>query len=220
MVWAYPGRYRDQAGEEAITIENDGKKLRTVVRGVAFWGSTFDSLEPSENQDPAKLASFELTCLGKELSACTIEWEMPLTVVVDQKIEDGTLYARLELGRPLPNNARECENLQLELVVNEDRWQSSKGGGDFEIGLLAIQEQLPPGVYVKACINCAFSDYCPGGNDTFGTLACFRGDKQGYRSVHSKADMFVLWKKLTEYVQETYLCPEFERRLPGTGYRG
>jgi hypothetical protein len=21
-------------------------------------------------------------------------------------------------------------------------------------------------------------------------------------------------------VQETYLCPEFERRIPGTGYRG
>jgi hypothetical protein len=25
---------------------------------------------------------------------------------------------------------------------------------------------------------------------------------------------------MTEFVQETCLCPEFEKRAPGTGYRG
>ncbi len=191
-----------------------------MIRGVEFRGNTFDSLEPAEDQNAAKLASFELTCLGRELSACMIEWEMPLPVVVDQKMEEGILYACLELGRSLPNNTHERANLQLELVVNENRFRSPGRGIDFECELLAIQKQLPQEAYMKACINCAFSDYSPYGNDTFGTLACFRGDKQGYRSVHSKKDMLVFWKKLTEYVQETYLCPEFERRLPGTGYRG
>jgi hypothetical protein len=32
--------------------------------------------------------------------------------------------------------------------------------------------------------------------------------KKKYRSVHDRQDPFV---------QETYLCPEFEQRIPGTG---
>ncbi len=33
-------------------------------------------------------------------------------------------------------------------------------------------------------------------------------------------DFFEIWDRMTGVVQETYLCPEFERRRPGTGYRG
>ena len=45
--------------------------------------------------------------------------------------------------------------------------------------LLDIQRQMPEGTYLKACINCAFSDYCPGGHGLFGGLACFRDNKEG-----------------------------------------
>ena len=58
------------------------------------------------------------------------------------------------------------------------------------------------------------------GHDLFGGLACFRDNKSGYRAVRSEGDSFRIWATVTEFVQETYLCPEFERRLPGTGYRG
>ncbi len=54
----------------------------------------------------------------------------------------------------------------------------------------------------------------------FGCMACFRDNKENYLQVSSKADIFRIWDTLTEYVQETYLCPEFQRRRPGTGYRG
>jgi hypothetical protein len=53
----------------------------------------------------------------------------------------------------------------------------------------------------------------------FGGLTCFRDNKTGYRAVNSKSAMFQAWGTMTEYVQETYLCPEFEKRTPGTGYR-
>jgi hypothetical protein len=41
-----------------------------------------------------------------------------------------------------------------------------------------------------------------------------------YRAVTGKDGLFDLWDTMTEYVQETHLCPEFERREPGTEYRG
>ena len=79
---------------------------------------------------------------------------------------------------------------------------------------------LDGGTLMKACINCAFSDYSPVGHGLFGGLACFRGNKAGYRGVTSKGGLFKIWDTMTEFVQETYLCPEFEKRAPGTGYRG
>jgi hypothetical protein len=37
-------------------------------------------------------------------------------------------------------------------------------------------------------------------------------------AVRSKADYWQV--PITEEVPETHLCPEYERRVPGTGYRG
>ncbi len=58
------------------------------------------------------------------------------------------------------------------------------------------------------------------GHGLFDGLACFRDNKQGYLSVQTKRDLFGIWGTMTEFVQETFRCPEFERRAPGTGYRG
>ena len=80
---------------------------------------------------------------------------------------------------------------------------------------------MPEGEYLKACINCAFSDYSPFGHGLFGGLACFRDNKEGYRMVKTKHDLFRVWGTMTGVlVQETFLCREFERRFPDTGYRG
>ena len=54
----------------------------------------------------------------------------------------------------------------------------------------------------------------------FGGLACFRDNKTAYLGVQSKADLFRIWGTMTEFVRETYVCPEFARRQPGAGYRG
>ncbi len=78
---------------------------------------------------------------------------------------------------------------------------------------------------MKACINCAFSDYSPYGHGLFGNLICFRANKTGYLARSSnedfcKDDYFDVMETVSEMVRETYLCPEFEKRAPGTGYRG
>ena len=70
------------------------------------------------------------------------------------------------------------------------------------------------------CFCCAFSDYHPVGNGLFGDLACFRNKKQAYLAIRNKYELMDLWLAHIEDVQETYYCPEFERRKRGTGYRG
>ena len=133
---------------------------------------------------------------------------------------EGRLHVRLGLGAPADNGGIAHETLNLSLSVGGETFAGSGRSGWFEDELLEIQAALPEGAHVKACINCAFSDYSPYGHGWFGSMACFRDNKEEYLSVKTKGDIFRVWDTLTEYVQETYLCPEYLRRRPGTGYRG
>ena len=59
-------------------------------------------------------------------------------------------------------------------------------------------------------------DYSPQGYGLVG-IRCHRDAKAQYLAARSKHDFWrVPW---TEEVPETYLCPEYTRRVPGTGYR-
>ena len=82
------------------------------------------------------------------------------------------------------------------------------------------QAQLPEAVFIKACINCLYSDYSLYGHGLFGCMMCFRNLKADYLKVTTKKDFWSVHGRQDRFVQETYLCPEFERRIPGTGYRG
>lgn len=219
MTAIYPTKYIDRYGEELTTMMNDGHILRVVVRGVEFSGPDFDSLSPVEPGLLAGSTPPSFTFQRGNLCACTIICEMPIPVVVENETQQGVLIVRLDLGEPEPNSIS-YEHLQLELVLSDGTFKSSAKHGLFEEALGQIQSQLPEGIYIKCCLNCAFSDYSPYGQGLFGCLACFRDNKDQYRCVNNKHALFSLWDTMTGYVQETYLCPEFERRVPGTGYRG
>jgi hypothetical protein len=214
----YPAKYSDRMGEELTTITNDGKILSIVLRGIEFRGDDFDALEPPNDADPSVLSSF---CIHRnELCSCVIDAEIPVPIVTPHTSTEGILSVHLELGEPAPNGGLDREGLSLRLAFG-DRVFTSKGrSGYFEDELGDLQKQMPEGTYLRACIICAFSDYSPLGHGLYGALACFRDNKQGYLSIQSKRDLFGVWGTMTEYVQETFLCSEFERRAPGTGYRG
>lgn len=218
MTTTYPARYKDRFGEEATTILNDGEALTMIVRGVRFRGTDFDSFEPQDVPDPAQLSSF--TFLHESLCYCVIGADILVPVVAPTGIVDGLLTFELELGEPLPTGQMDRERLKLRLVFGGQNFSSDGKTGWFEGEMVDLQGKLPPGTFMKACINCAFSDYSPYGHGLFGGLACFRGNKAGYRAVAGKDDLFDVWDMMTEFVQETHLCQEFERRVPGTGYRG
>jgi hypothetical protein len=173
--------------------------------------------------DPTQLSSF--TFLHGSLCFCVIEADIPLPVVTPTQAVTGLLTFELELGEPLPTGQMNRERLTLRLAVNDQTYHSDGKSGWFEDEMLDVQRKLPSGTFMKACINCAFSDYSPYGHGLFGNMICFRANKTGYQACPSGADFekdayFDVMDTVFEMVQETFLCPEFERRQPGTGYRG
>ena len=223
MMTRYSARYTDKFGEESTTILNDGESLTMMVRGVRFRGDDFDGFEPQDVLDPALLSSF--TFLHGSLCFCAIIADIPIPVVTPTGIVDSLLTFELTLGEPLPTGQMSQERLKLSLTVNEQTYFSEGKTGWFEGEMLNLQSRLPPGISIKACINCAFSDYSPYGHGLFGNMICFRANKLGYLALPSgenfdKDAYFGVIDTVSEMVQKTHHCPEFERREPGTGYRG
>ena len=215
---SYPTQYADAYGTEAISITNDGETLRMTLRGLEFSGSDFDDLRPSEAVTPEQRRRVPLH--HDRLCSCRLECRILLPVWDHGRQRQGELVVALVLGDPAPHGGLDRQELRLTLAYSEGRFSSSGKAGVFEDDLLHIQAQLPDGVYMKACINCLYSDYSPYGQGMFGTMLCFRNHKAAYLKVTSKDDFWSIHDDPDRMVQETYLCPEFERRVPGTGYRG
>lgn len=210
-------RYRDRGGQEVTTIVKEGRSLLMVVRGVEFRGDDFDSFEPANVTDP-KLSGFRLS--NGILCSCVLEVDFPVPIRSSDGDINGLLTMTLDKGDPTWDGKIDRQELRLKLKLGEEMFVSRRKSGWFEDELLDIQKQLPSQEYMKACINCAFSDYSPYGHGLSGDLACFRDNKQAYLLVSSKNGLFAIWNTMTEFVQETYLCGEFRRRKPGAGYRG
>jgi hypothetical protein len=213
----YPATYTDAHGSETAAIDNNGEMLRLSFRGIEFVGNDFDSLEPNR-AEPEQLRRFTLNqgCL----CSCRIECRIPVPVHDRGRLLGGVLLVELVLGDPAPNGGLDREQLRIVLEYDGQRFASPGTSGWFEGELLGVQAQLPEGVFIKACINCLYSDYSPSGHGVFGCMMCFRNLKTEYLKVTTKKEFWSVHGRQDRFVQETYLCPEFERRIPGTGYRG
>lgn len=208
-----PAIFSDRRGSEQIEFQTTGTWLSTKIRGIDFEGREFDSLTPQVASD-----QFDL-CHG-DLCGCHLRVEMPVRLNSPEEIRHVQIQTNISLGLANERGALDCESVRIGLVLPELSIVSSVDTGFFEDALLSLSSQLPEGFSLEACITCGLSDYSPAGNGSFGCLACFRDVAEEYRQVQSKRDIFALWDRLTEYVQETHHCPCFEKRLPGTGYRG
>ena len=198
-------------------IENDGATLTMELRGTFFIGSTLDDFEPASETPPEFLSSFRLsqgTLVGYELRS---KW--PIRLLVQGESVAAQLGLQLKVGVPEPGLGGRVNAYSFALSLNGEEGVGTplKESEDFERGLLDLE--LPAGTSFHACISCAFSDYSPYGSGLFGTLACFRDTKEEYRQVRGKNVEF-LWPRMAGLVQETFLCDDFEKRMPGTGYRG
>ena len=214
----YPAVYSDERGSEPTVIENDGETLRVRLRGLEFTGRDFDSLSPAADAIPERLAEFPLH--AGSLCSCRIECRIPVPVHDRGRLLEGTLSVELVLGDPAPNGGLDREDLGIVLEHGGQRFAGYGTSGWFEDELVSIQARLPEGAFMVACINCMYSDYSPYGHGLFGWMMCFRNIREEYRRVRGKADFWSVHDRYDRLVQETYLCPVFERRVPGTGYRG
>jgi hypothetical protein len=211
----WPGTYTDQVGRESIVFANDGTELRTTIRGVEFVGSTPEMLWPT---DAAALEGrVDLRLRNGTLWRCLITIEMPVVVVIDNQEVSGVVHLSHNLGHTAPASLA----VPRLVLIHEGTPLEADAGRDseFESALPRIEKQLPPGAFFKTCINCQYSDYSPGGSQEFGSLMCFRKMKSEYLAATTKNEWFTLGER-AERTQETFLCQEFVRRRPGTGYRG
>lgn len=216
---SYPAVYRDSQGAIDTVITNDGETLRVKLGEHEFEGLDFDAFELAH---PATLPErFSLS--GGALCACTLEFEMPISVIAAAQELPAMLRGHLTLGQAWGSQGGiDSEVLRLSLHGAGIQLESvSRSNGSFEDELLSLQNRLPPGVFFKSCFGCDFSDYSPAGNGLFGSLACFRDRKSAYRSVTTKHQLFDLLSEGPSHtVQETFRCEEFELRQAGRGYRG
>ena len=218
----WPGRYTDRHGSEAVVFETDGREsIRTTIRGVRFEGDSMDDLGALGGEPPEAPFTF----FDGALCSCLLEWEVPLSVAVEgQGVRTAVLDCALRLGSPAgPGHGLDAETLTTTLRLDGREYRNMEGDDDFEDALNEVQQRLPDGARLRACISCAWSDYFPAGHGLMAQLTCFRDAKELYRQVdgkHGPRGIFAVWAEHTESVQETWLCEEFEQRTTHTGYRG
>ncbi len=215
----FPGGYRDEAGYEAITWRVEGSRRHelpsldvfTIVRGIGLQGTDFDDLEPA---DPSAAAGKLPLGQAGELTGCVLSGDLPCTAASGGQRRPATIVFSLDLrpGTAMPPGP--AHTLTVSLALDAITYQVADDW--FEGGIQRLEQALPPGTQLVCCLTCLFSDYWPAGHGLTG-LRCHRGAKEQYLAVRSKADYWTV--PVTEEVPETYLCGEYQRRIPGTGYR-
>lgn len=215
------GTYEDATGTEEIVWRIEGSdrfgiprlEISTTIREVPVWGFDFDGLEPVHERDP-RAGALALNSAG-ELHDCVLGGDLPCSAIVAGQQRAVAIRFALDL-RPGPEALPDRpKNLRLSMAIDGAMFQVTDEW--FEDGLLRLQETLPPHVRLMCCVTCLYSDYSPGGHGLTG-MRCHRDAKEQYLAVRSKADYWSV--PVTEEVPETYLCPEYQRRIAGTGYRG
>jgi hypothetical protein len=218
----WPGRYTDRHGSERVVFESDGRELiRTRIRGVRFEGDSMDDLGALGGESPEAMFAF----FDGALCSCLLEWELPMPVAVEGRgVRPGVLHCALRLGGPAgPGRGLDRETLTVALHLDGHEYRTANDHDDFEEALHDLQRGLPHGTRITACVACAWSDYHPVGHSLMAGLACFRDAKDVYRRVDGKYGPWGIlthWSALTEFVQETWLCDQFEHRTSDQGYRG
>ena len=170
-----------------------------------------------------------------ELERYALDVEIPVKVVrvSDHQELEGILFVSFEYREHTPTELelRYFEDKEkeyhddavvhrFELRVDEKIFTGTKRTLDFEEALLNISKLIAPEYYMKCCFTCQYSDYSPYGNDSFGTMLCYKKQKEDYLKVHNKREYFHYLTNDYEVRQETDLCMEYDIRMKCEGYRG
>lgn len=221
----YPATYTDVYGREQVTIElaPDGQDVSLTLRGVRFQASAFDLIyvwpadQKPEDLQRVPLQDVYITVgegqvAHQALSDYTLHWEMPLQIVRQAQILPGVLQCSLEQSGPTAEHRYGRSQLTLILLVDQQTFEVTNHDPTLGPNLKRLQKQLPEGMYLKCCQFCALS-----ADDLFSSgLLCYRRAKEQIRAVkhlpvYNKIHhpIYALRDEAL-YVQEMYLCPEFE----------
>jgi hypothetical protein len=211
-----------------------------TIRGVHFKGGVNGFTTDTPHGSP-ELATFRFTDatyayrseeddsfhfrITPQLAAYTLEWDMPMQVISNGKRIDARFTVRHRFA-DADDAGRQYDHFIVILEYSGRRYMLKTV--DLE-ALTKLQDQLPEGECMLACFNCAHSGYSVCGNGPWGPMYCFRSLKREYREVNAEYHddgyfdksgyMDLCERDSVEMTDELNICPEFERRVPGRGYR-
>ena len=232
MTITYNGFYKDNKGTCAIEVENDFSRLTTEIDGVVFTGSEFDDLTVDDRSKyPAeqlarftflKTPIYQTDRFVETLCNCTIEVVVPQLII--DKLNNVEFYSELTINNSLgsprsvqPGKGIDHENVTLSLTIAGTIYTGTSS--DFEGAFDGIFKQIKDNYHFKNCYGCLYSDYSVYGQSTFGSMLCFRNQKEAYSKVTDK-DEYMELEPEDRLVQEIYCCDEYEIRKEHVGYRG
>ncbi|WP_378173985.1 DUF6304 family protein [Aquimarina sp. SS2-1] len=218
----YPATYQDKRGTEEIIIKSDGSDMYFTLRGIDFEGTDFEMLTAEEIDD----SKFDYEMFADGSGDIT---NFKLTITIPTQFYNSlsnqtfteSLVAHIEVGETTAIDGLDSEISCLKLTTSFGEFTVEKKLEWMEDALIALQDQLPPNIYLKTCLSCKYSNYSPYGNGMFGNIYCFKKIKEALKKVQQKHDLLHLWTaELVQEgkifsVQETFDCPE--HRLPTEG---
>ena len=206
--WSYsPARLR-RVGDRYEAVSFEGRQSGRLVL------DDNDSLPtpPEDGWPPIPTRRFggHDSSLPFELREGTLTFALPVDLLQGESSRQAELVVEVDIA---------TERARLRLSLKDDVSESSFHH-HLEAAIPAVEGMLAQPGKLHCCFNCSMSDYFHGGTGLSG-MFCFRDSREAYRAVRSKDDYVRLVPDaITEYVDELYLCPEFQLRTPGTGYRG
>lgn len=211
MTTRLPATYTDKHGTIHTVLINDSEELRIDLEGALFAGRFLDDFEP---QDPVNLPRrFTLDELGN-LTACKILCKFPISTWKGGNQIPGFLLTEINL---MPSPQRSFFNFSFEFPDGTiDIGRSEVFEGAFDV----LKRKLPGNIVLKACYTCQYADYSVSGSQVFGSMLCFRNQKEAYLGAKGKDQYMEIMGHFDRMVQEIYLCPDFEERGENIGYRG
>jgi len=223
----YKGFIETNLNISEIEIKNDFEYLKFEIDGFKFEGTSFEDFEllNHKNYSKTELERFSFNKISSgngfayELCDCKITVNIPTLIKHTEtgKIFEENLEMKFEIGKSLENGMTEDVRVYLNLKIFNKKYCAVNY--DFEDGANEIRTQMEPKYKFNSCFGCNFSDYSPYGKAIFGTMLCFKNQKEKYIKVKSKGELFNLGKE-DRIVQETYHCKDFKPRENNVGYRG
>lgn len=231
MTVTYKGFYKDSLGTCAIEVENDFSTLTTEIDGVVFIGSEFDDLTVDDQSKYTAEQLARFTFLRTPIyqtdrfveTLCNCSIEVVLSQVVIDKLNntefssDLTIKNSLGSPRSKPGTGIDQESVTLSLAIAGSIYTGTSS--DFEGAFDGIFKQIKDKYHFKNCYGCLYSDYSVYGQSTFGSMLCFKNQKEEYSKVTTK-DEYLKLGAPERYVQEVYCCDQYEIRKERVGYRG
>lgn len=209
----YQGYYCHQDIKCAIVIANDGKALSFELFGCDFYGDELAYMKSNNPDVPDLLPKNHDGCLCD----CRFIYKVPQIIMHDNQEFAIIFNIEHHLGKPAPNGGLDDETVVMGIYFKGSYHKAC--GGWYEDVLLDLKQQLGQDVFFKNCFGCLYSDYSIFGQSAFGSLMCFYGQKECYLLAKDKKDYMALYDNAL-YVQETFICDDFQMRDRQVGYRG